>query len=608
MPCIYGWIENTCTRMSRGRRASFQRHVFLSSHIPISHLHQHPPSTHNIMADEQQTRFDTRILPSVPDFPRHSPHLLRPIFDGDPLLNRRIQKHLWDDCVGLEHVDRAIIGAVLQHMPAVAHPNPPIRPPNVPHTTIEQQPEDTTTYTSIIDRILSLPVDQLKLLGNLFSVALTDARSWGGLKPKSGFGSLSGSPGFSGNPTTPSEDPLVIYHPLFTSLGVPMFPSVIDAPSGTPDGTDPAPTAASRKRRSTLQTESCLTRHLNACPITLKESALEHAHILPYSVIKLESERASPFWMMLGVCLGPTLRDTVFSLLNGSIHSTINSLALDSGLHTAYDAGLFHLAATGDVLDHFDPATCRQYDVCFRWWGTQKELGLWATRVYQSPEAQVRPLTNSTAVAGVALVHAHGGPFREIADRDLYRIFTNNPAVNPLPHPLLLEIHGMLWRMMATAGMSSTKQATKRRYSELVSIDDNPELPRSGPRGSAGPHKRRGTSRTGTDSRRGNDQSPEEATETAGNNVASQQHTSHVGYASSSAASSNSYRSSPRSKPSDGHAYQCKSTSPAASLPEMGSQPPGGLNPGHLEYMDFQLERFSAWQKTCLDGMGEWGT
>lgn len=558
------------------------------------------------MADEQQTHSQIPTPPSLPDLPHRPAYQLRPIFDHDPLLNRRIQKHLWDDCVGLEHVDRAILGAVLQHMPAPAPPAPPIPPPNVPHSTIEQQPENVT---SIIDRILSLPVDQLKLLGNLFSVALTDARSWGGLKPKSGFGSLSGSPAISGSPSTPNEDPLVVYRPLFTSLGVSMFPTIIDQPSNTRDGTDPAPTSTSRKRRSALQTESCLTRHLKACPITLKESALEHAHILPYSVIELESDRASPFWMMLGICLGPALRDTVFSILNGSMRSTINSLALDSGLHTAYDAGLFHLAPTGDVLDHFDPATRRYYDVCFRWWGTQKELGLWATRVYQSPEAQVRPLTNSRAGAGVALVHAHGGPFREIADRDLYRIFTNNPGVNPLPHPLLLEIRGMLWRMMATAGMSSTKRATKRRYSELVSIDDNPDLPRPGPRGSAGPRRQRGTSRTGTDTRRGGDQSPEEATETAGENSGSQQRTSHVGYASSSAASSNSYRSSSlRSKSSSGNANVFTDASLALSLPEVGAQAPGGPKPGHLEYMNFQLERFAALQKQCADGVFRWGT
>lgn len=561
------------------------------------------------MSDQQRPPRQDALHSSMPDLPEQSArpaYLLQPIFDHDPLLNRRIQKHLWDDCVGLEHVDRAILGAVLQQMPASAAPAAPIPPPNVTNTTIQQQQEAPGTEISIIDRILSLPVDQLKLLGNLFSVALTDARSWGGLKPKSGFGSLSGSPAITGSPSTANEDPLVVYHALFTSLSVPMLPAIIDVPSTTLDGTNQAPNAASRKRRSASQTEGCLSRHLNACPITLKESALEHAHILPHSVIELESNRASPFWMMLGVCLGPALRDKAFSILNGSTRSTINSLALDSGLHTAYDAGLFHLAPMGEVLDHFDPGTCRHYDLCFRWWGTKRELGLWATRVYQSPDAQVRPSTNSTTGA---LVHAHGGPFREIADLDLYRIFTNNPALNPLPHPLLFEIHGMLWRMMATAGMSSTKRATKRRYSELVSIDDDPDLPRSRPRGSAGPRKRRGTNRTGTYSRQGGDEGAEEATETAGNNGASQQYTSHVGYASSTAASSNSYRSSPWPKSSGGHSDICHlraGMSPPPRLPEEGGQ---GLKPGHLEYMDFQLERFAAWQKGCIvplpDKIGE---
>lgn len=85
-------------------------------------------------------------------------------------------------------------------------------------------------------------------------------------------------------PTEAEADPLVVYHPLFTSLWVLMSPTLIDQPPTTAGGgiADQAPTAAAGKRRSALQTESCLARHLQACPITLKGSALQHVHILGY--------------------------------------------------------------------------------------------------------------------------------------------------------------------------------------------------------------------------------------------------------------------------------------------------------------------------------------
>lgn len=171
--------------------------------------------------------------PALPSAPEHSPppvNLLEPIVDHDPQLNRRIHNHLWEDCADLEHVDRAILRAVLQHMTSPPASAPPISMPDATRMNNEPQPEQLSSTPTIIDRILSLPVDQLKLLSNLFTVALTDARSWGGLKPKSGFGSVSASPGIAGSPTMAKEDPLVIYHTLFTSLGVPMLPTVNNCP------------------------------------------------------------------------------------------------------------------------------------------------------------------------------------------------------------------------------------------------------------------------------------------------------------------------------------------------------------------------------------------
>lgn len=309
------------------------------------------------------------------------------------------------------------------------------------------------------DRILGLPVEQLKLMAKLFTAALAGARSWGDT-PKS-------APGTSSTPTPlPSlgvSDPIIGYDSLFATLRIQPFPDMASAGADDEDNTKDKGKAT---QRSGYQKRACFDRQLQSCAITGGESNLQHAHIIPHSIVSLSGSYGSSatlFWMALAIILGPSLRDTVFSIVGAgeNFYNTTNSIALVSGLHGHLDTGQLHLVpdpAGGD----FDATTTRHLDVRIRWLGSLLDLALISTARPQSPDDQVRLLGDTRSYAPPVL------PTRAVADGDLFRLFTNNPEKHPLPHPLLLGIHTMLWRMIATAGMAETTHAKKRRHVDAV--------------------------------------------------------------------------------------------------------------------------------------------
>lgn len=309
------------------------------------------------------------------------------------------------------------------------------------------------------DRILALPVEQLKLMAKLFTAALAGARSWGGT-PKSG-------PGTSSTPTPlPSlgaTDPILDYDSLFATLQIQPFP---DTPNAAAD--DEANTQAKTKttQRSGYQKRACFDRQLDSCAITGGESNLQHAHIIPHSIVSLSGSygsTATVFWMALAIILGPSLRDTVFSIVGAgeNFYNTTNSIALVSGLHGHLDTGQLHLVPQVGPVE-FDARTTRHLDLRICWLGSLLDLALIATARPQSPADQVRLVGTKHSYAPPVL------PTRAVADGDRFRLFTNDPEKYPLPHPLLLGIHTMLWRMIATAGMAETTHARKRRHVDAV--------------------------------------------------------------------------------------------------------------------------------------------
>lgn len=173
--------------------------------------------------------------------------------------------------------------------------------------------------------------------------------------------------------------------------------------------------------------------------------------------------------MFLTITPGPVLRDHVFSTVSaGFAYSTMNSLALTGDLHKYFDTGMLHLAPVlGADTEFFNPATCRSYDVELHWWHTAEELSSWYTQLPADPEEQV--------VGPPALqAYVREAP-RPIEDRDVFRLYTNDPEVLPLTHPLLVELHGMLWRMITEAGMTQSGEWKKRTYAQATVDGDDDE-------------------------------------------------------------------------------------------------------------------------------------
>lgn len=361
----------------------------------------------------------------------------------------------------MEHSERVVLTAVLQHMP-------------VPAPSSDSTP-------SIVDRILALPFPLLKLLARLFATALLDARSWGGGKPKSGGADSTTTTNIStaetgtvdGDNSAP-DNPLSKYSPLFAALGLSALPDTV--PSAEDDnGANDTPAATSHSRhRSARQKELCFKRHRYRCPITFRKESLTHAHLIPHSITSMSSSAAAPFWMLLSICLGPTIRDRVFATVGGALSfSTTNSIALDSSLHKYFDKGLFHLVPLHADQDFTLNPTC---DVRLLWRGSDAELRGLMTPLQQNPEDQV------TAASSVATASTHqrlsynvpvDAPYRQVIHGDCFRLWTSKPDTSPLPHPLLLQLHALLWSMIAAAGMAQPEKGrAKRQYREAALDSD----------------------------------------------------------------------------------------------------------------------------------------
>lgn len=64
---------------------------------------------------------------------------------------------------------------------------------------------------------------------------------------------------------------------------------------------------------------------------------------------------------------------------------------------------------------------------------------------------------------------------RQIQDGDVFRLFTDDPARLPLPQPLLLSLHAVLWQTIGSAGLgeSSHKKRKRLQYSAANGDSDD---------------------------------------------------------------------------------------------------------------------------------------
>lgn len=397
-----------------------------------------------------------------------APATLRPpIYSHDPLLNSRIQAFIWSS-YGLEYGERVVLTAVLQRIP-MPLPLPLYRSPQL----LAQD-----SHTFLIDRILALPPPLLKILARLFTTALLDARSWGDSRPNTssaGTSLNSTTTGTTtvgtlsiGNAISSSKDPLDFYAPLFTALGISSLPVPVLPNAEDNDSAAAAPSHS--HHRSPRQKENCFKRHRNHCPITFRKETLTHAHLIPHSITSLSSSAAAPFWMLLSICLGPDLRDAVFAIVGGSLSfSTTNSIALDSSLHKYFDKGLFHLVPIDPLFDPVRHSTC---DVRLLWRGNDSEMRGLMTPLQTRPEEQVvAARSSSSSTQRLAYNVAADAPYRQVGHGDCFRLWTSNKEACPLPHPLLLELHSMLWGMIAAAGMAEPRKGGMKRTHRDAALD-----------------------------------------------------------------------------------------------------------------------------------------
>lgn len=235
---------------------------------------------------------------------------------------------------------------------------------------------------------------------------------------------------------------------------------------------------APHRRRKGLA-DACLTRQGNTCVITGSTTGtyqLETAHLLAHSLANLESISVAPYWRLLNIILGPTVTAHIYEIAGGAnSYRSSNGIAMNPGLHSSlFDRGIFWLVP--HVSDTFDISRSTSYDVELVWRGSKAGMAL---LVSQLPEDPARQLDRHG-------FHRLLDAARPIKPGDRFRLQTHDPATYPLPHPLLLDLHALLWDMIASSGIAETDRMKHSRA--------NGETPQRGRRSRG----RRGVSSSGS--------------------------------------------------------------------------------------------------------------
>lgn len=363
-----------------------------------------------------------------------------PLYTENPQLyshlSRRIRSRF-----GLTSSERLVLHAVLKHIP------------------IGPSPDRSTAVTTLIDRILSLDLPRIKRLAEIFTNGLLQARSWGGTRKSVRSRAISLDSIDNSVPDTPEsriETPMLdeSYNDLFQHLAISPFPDqrvIID-----PESVEKKPT-----RRTAKDSRACLERQNSSCPLTTQSDiGLEMVHLIPHSVAVLKKSE-NPFWLLIAIYLGPDLRDRLYDIIRGAnSYSTTNGLVLGYMMHKFFDNGVFYLIPRPTT--DFDTQTSHYLDVCFQWKYSPDSLAVCFTRLPPLPE-------NQTTVTSAGSIRPALAPqARQIQDGDVFRLFTDDPARLPLPHPFLLSLHAALWEIIGCAGLGKTGQGKRKRLRRRI--------------------------------------------------------------------------------------------------------------------------------------------
>lgn len=361
--------------------------------------------------------------------------------------------HVIDNCDYLVDSERIICTAVLRIMPCREN-------------------------NDIMRRFLALPPSDLKFIALIFRKGLLSARNFGfysgtatstpsgsvrdddtastGSKRSIGHELPSGpvkrsrlsGPGarVRASPAINQVVPSANVKELFSHLG---FDRLLPAVSGA---------RVEKWARRSEQTANCTKRSHGYCAITgrTKPMPLATAHLVPHSLAAIKTMADTPFWSFLTIILGVPFTDFIYDIAGGrKSFGTMNGLIMETWVHGLFDKGLIWLIP--HVTD-YDPLTTRQYDIEFKWRGDAETLDTFLTMLPESADEQLA--TDGTPY------RIRGG--RPIAIGDRFRLFTTDPALYPLPHPLLLSLHALLWDMISHAGLADTVQAKQDRLNSDV--------------------------------------------------------------------------------------------------------------------------------------------
>lgn len=98
----------------------------------------------------------------------------------------------------------------------------------------------------------------------------------------------------------------------------------------------------------------------------------------------------------------------------------------------------------------FDAETTHYYDVELCWCWQMTDLKSLGTTI---PLGEAKQL-----VLEWGKTEYDRGPPRLMKAREKFKLFTDRPAKYPLPHPLLLELHSVLWGIIGSTGNAEAEE------------------------------------------------------------------------------------------------------------------------------------------------------
>ncbi|KAL0631234.1 hypothetical protein Q9L58_009906 [Maublancomyces gigas] len=435
-------------------------------------------------SDEAESIYPRSSSPIPP--PRSPTKLLRPaIYHSDPLFLYDIFQTI-EYSKGLTNQERLVLHGVLPNLPS-------------------------STRNSLARRILGLTVDQLRLLASLYDQGLNAAKSLA-VQPMTTTGAVSDAvPGPSRGKRSHVDVSLISTKRRKPTIAEPKNNIPVKEKHGE-HGEHGIQLPKGREEQQSSQTnpfgsatpagllrslgisqalpggdnlypspnfthqgslrKDCLSRQRNTCPITgrmNKTYTLETTHLVPHAI---ENATSASYWSFLTLCLGTALTSRIYDIISGPNSSLANGISLDLSVHHLFKRGtIYFIPHLPDR--HFDPITTRYYDLEFRWRATIASLVGLNTQLPRLPGLQV-----DKSVRNYKLMTT----MRPISIGDRFRVFTRDPVRYPLPHPLLISLHAMLWDMIASIGLGEDGVTTHSTVASTGGTTNDGEILKRGRR------------------------------------------------------------------------------------------------------------------------------